>query len=603
MSFSSTFYAKPLSSFGDSDYIEELRNSFSRFEWIWAWLSMNSQDTPKFTLSSPSVNSAVAIESLKHLITSNSGKAWHDLSVNGMNATGLLRPVTSEFSAAIIFFSDTTPELSKEEEIKAEFLSTLLGLDKYHLATRKQLLETQRHVRYMVIWSESLEWIKQQQREDLKFCEELLTRTILLTDADKGGLWLANSRENSDLQKNHWLKSRLPTKQLTEIELALRKKGIKLEEQNKTVEIDSGSVESTEIFDNLHALIVPVLDLKNVEKAVLLLMKSPKKPPFSQTDQVYINLLLGQVYSGLEKNSLLRELDDTNHKLRHEKEEQRTLIKQLQDTKEQLLQSEKLASIGQLAAGVAHEINNPIGFISSNLGTLGEYCESMLTAVKDMVIHVEKIGTKDLVADFHQIADNNEFDFIEEDLPGLIDESKDGIKRVTTIIQDLKDFSRTDKGEFEYVDIHSVLDKTLNIAHNEIKYKAEVVKEYGNLPDIEVVESQIGQVFLNLLVNAAHAMDQKGVITIKTLSTDERFILIKVMDTGCGIPEKHISSLFDPFFTTKPIGQGTGLGLSLSYGIVRAHHGEIRVESRLGKGTTFTIRLPTNQPTESTDDG
>ena len=173
---------------------------------------------------------------------------------------------------------------------------------------------------------------------------------------------------------------------------------------------------------------------------------------------------------------------------------------------------------------------------------------------------------------------------------------EDGITRVKNIVQNLKDFSHVDASdEWHYADLHSGLDSTLNIVNNEIKYKAEVVKEYGDIPQVECLLSQLNQVFMNLLVNASHAIEEHGVITVRTGKTGEE-VWVEVADTGKGIAPDSLKKIFDPFFTTKPIGQGTGLGLSLSYGIIQKHHGRIDVQSVVDKGTTFRVWLPLKQP-------
>jgi len=283
----------------------------------------------------------------------------------------------------------------------------------------------------------------------------------------------------------------------------------------------------------------------------------------------------------------------TNQELEQEREEQRQLIHQLEEAHNQLLQSEKLASIGQLAAGVAHEINNPIGFVYSNLGTLQRYVVDLLKLIELLdsldaergSVHSEQIKL---------LKQQIDFDFLRSDIMALINESTDGAARVRRIVQDLRDFSRPSAAEWQLADLHRGLDSTINVAWNEIKYKAEVIREYGNIPEIECLPFQLNQVFLNLLVNAAHAIEKQGKITIRT-RCDKNTVMISISDTGCGISPEIINRIFDPFFTTKPIGKGTGLGLSVAYGIVAKHGGEITVTSRAGEETEFTIKLPIRQ--------
>ena len=261
-----------------------------------------------------------------------------------------------------------------------------------------------------------------------------------------------------------------------------------------------------------------------------------------------------------------------------------------------LVQSEKLASIGQLAAGVAHEINNPIGYVFSNFGTLEGYLAQvfeMLAAYEDAE---PSVGAADVAARLRALRERLELAFLKEDIPVLMRESRQGIARVRQIVQDLKDFSHVDSTQdFQWANLHQGIDSTLNVVAGEIKYKADVVKEYGEIPDVECLPSQINQVVMNLVVNAAHAMgEQRGRITIRTGAEAEQ-VWLEVADTGSGMPPDTLKRVFEPFFTTKPIGKGTGLGLSLSYGIVQKHQGRIGVESVVGRGTTFRVTLPMRQ--------
>jgi signal transduction histidine kinase len=269
------------------------------------------------------------------------------------------------------------------------------------------------------------------------------------------------------------------------------------------------------------------------------------------------------------------------------------LNEQLSRAQAQLLQSEKLASIGQLAAGVAHEINNPISFVFSNFGTLQTYIADMLRVLLSYE-QAERFITD--AATLRQIASLREqvdLDFVVSDVRVLMAESREGIERVRKIVADLKDFSRVDTHQdWQWTNLHDGIDSTLNIVNNEVKYKADVVKQYGDIPDVECLPSQINQVIMNIVVNGAHAIQgPRGRITIQTGASGDH-VWIEIADNGCGIPKAIQSRIFDPFFTTKPIGTGTGLGLSLSYGIIQKHRGRIDVRSEEGKGTTFRIELP-----------
>ncbi|WP_317203937.1 ATP-binding protein [Janthinobacterium sp.] len=277
-------------------------------------------------------------------------------------------------------------------------------------------------------------------------------------------------------------------------------------------------------------------------------------------------------------------------------EEQQSLIGKLQEAHDQLLQSEKMASIGQLAAGIAHEINNPVGFVNSNMGSLQGYVTTLFGVIEEyeQTLAAQK-GAPELAARMAQIREGADLAFLKEDVNALVRESMDGLKRVRDIVQSLKDFSHVGETEWQIADLHHGIDSTLNIVSNEIKYKATVEKQYGVLPPVKCLASQLNQVFMNLLVNAGHAIKERGTITIRTGCAND-WVWIEVGDTGCGIAPENLNRIFEPFFTTKPVGSGTGLGLSLSYGIITKHGGKFEVASEVGKGTRFTIRLPVNPP-------
>lgn len=266
--------------------------------------------------------------------------------------------------------------------------------------------------------------------------------------------------------------------------------------------------------------------------------------------------------------------------------------KKLEDAQNQLLQSEKMAAVGQLAAGVAHEINNPVGYVNSNVSVLEEYIEQLLQLLSAYETCEPLLDSGETsVESLQQTKIKIDLAYLKDDMADLLRESKEGLNRVKKIVQDLKDFSHVDESEWQYADLHKGLDSTLNVVNNEIRYKATVVKEYGEIMEVKCLSSQINQVFMNLLVNAAHAIQEHGTITIST-GTQDGGVWVTIEDTGEGIEQEKLSRIFEPFFTTKPIGQGTGLGLSLSYNIIHKHHGTITVESEPGNGTKFRIWLP-----------
>jgi signal transduction histidine kinase len=263
----------------------------------------------------------------------------------------------------------------------------------------------------------------------------------------------------------------------------------------------------------------------------------------------------------------------------------------LDETTKRLVQSEKLASLGELAAGVAHEINNPVGYVSSNLTTLQKYL-----TVYEKVLDAPEADTAEMTA----LKKKLNYSFIREDLQNLVKETQEGVGRVKAIIQDLKDYARTNVAS-HYVasDIQVGLKSTLNIARNQLKNRADVRLTLGNLPLVECTPSQIDQVFLNLIVNAAQAMPEgkMGLIDIRT-DHDDKQVWIEVQDNGPGIPPEILKKIFDPFFTTKDPGTGTGLGLSVSTNIIQQHGGTLVVESTVGVGTTFKITLPIKRPAQ-----
>lgn len=287
--------------------------------------------------------------------------------------------------------------------------------------------------------------------------------------------------------------------------------------------------------------------------------------------------------------------------LQHRIEELNETNQKLEEAQNQLLQQDKLASIGQLAAGVAHEINNPIGFVNSNVNTLKSYTQSLLAAEAALDEAVRQHGHEPLTQAIGQIQEQYEIEFLREDVPVLLEECSDGLERVKRIVQDLRDFSRVDHSEWQEADLNRGLESTLNVVRNEVKYKAEVVLRLGDIPLVHCLAAQLNQVFMNLIVNAAHAIAEKGTITIAT-GVEGAWVWVQVEDNGCGMPPDVKRRIFEPFFTTKAVGKGTGLGLSMSFSIVQKHRGSIEVQSAPGVGTAFRVWLPVAGP-ESCDEG
>jgi len=263
----------------------------------------------------------------------------------------------------------------------------------------------------------------------------------------------------------------------------------------------------------------------------------------------------------------------------------------LKRSQAKVLHQEKMASIGQLATGVAHEINNPIGFINSNLATLGKYLSRLSGFIAIQSDCIAAGAPPDRVDSVRQQQTRLKIDYIVKDLEDLVRESLEGAERVRSIVADLKSFARVDETEFRQTDLNDCIRSTINIVWNELKYKATLRKELGEIPRTRCYPQQMNQVFMNLLVNAAHAIELQGIITVRSWEEDG-YVCVTVSDNGRGIPEENMNRIFEPFFTTKEVGQGTGLGLSITYDIIKKHNGDISVRSDPGKETVFTVRIP-----------
>ncbi len=269
-------------------------------------------------------------------------------------------------------------------------------------------------------------------------------------------------------------------------------------------------------------------------------------------------------------------------------------LQELQQTQSQLIQTEKMSSLGQMVAGIAHEINNPINFIYGNLEHTSEYLQDLLRLVHIYQQHPYSSP------EIEEISEEIDLEFITEDVPKMLSSMKVGAKRIQQMVLSLRNFSRLDEAEVKDVNLHEGIDSTLLILSNKLKKEVKVIKQYGNLPLIECYPAQINQVFMNIISNAIDALltDEKKSnkqIIIKTIKTSDNKIQVRIRDNGSGIPSPIKDKIFDPFFTTKPVGQGTGLGLSICYQIIEKHGGKISVNSQIGEGTEFAIALPLKQ--------
>ncbi len=287
-----------------------------------------------------------------------------------------------------------------------------------------------------------------------------------------------------------------------------------------------------------------------------------------------------------------KQLEDKSRELYEVNQSLMLAYNRMKDQKSQILHQEKLATIGQLAAGVAHEVNNPTGFVKSNLNSLSVYVNSLKKAIISYESLIVSVGGEASVSSRIE-AIRNEFDitYVIEDSEPLLKESIDGLDRIKKIVEMLKDFARPDTGEDESFSINECIQKTLHLVHNEIKYKADVKLHLEHLPEIKGKPGAVSQVILNLLVNAADAIKDYGIVEV-TSGIRNQEIKVTVKDNGEGIPQNHITRIFDPFFTTKDVGKGTGLGLAVSHSIIKNHGGRLSVDSKEGEGSSICIHLP-----------
>lgn len=305
--------------------------------------------------------------------------------------------------------------------------------------------------------------------------------------------------------------------------------------------------------------------------------------------------LLARVRTHLALHS--RELD-LEERVQQRTAELEKANRELQDTQSQLILAAKMASLGELSAGIAHEINNPIGYIRSNMSSLRDYTDNITLLLEAYVKAEPLIRDRATQETLQTLRKEIQLDFLIEDAPLLIQDALTGAERVKQIASDLKIFSHPEQHNWDALDLHECFNSVLNIVNSEVRYKADIRLFIANdVPTIECIKPQIYQVMTNLLVNAAQSIEDHGTIDIQVnlpIRPNNR-VKIVISDTGCGMSADISNKIFDPFFTTKAVGEGTGLGLSVSYGIIESHHGHISVESTRGKGTRFTLLLPIKQ--------
>lgn len=349
---------------------------------------------------------------------------------------------------------------------------------------------------------------------------------------------------------------------------------------------------------------------KTVTEPLLKLIKDAQrlangdlKHRFRRANYLEINELI-KTFNIMAENlqTLYNELEE---KVKDRTRELEIANKELKSTQAIMVHSEKMRSLGQLVAGITHEINNPINFIYGNMTHLKNYTHSLFEII-DCYETMETNITDEQRDKIKALKEELELDFIKEDLPSLIKSCQEGTERTKNIILDLKNFSRLDEMTINSINLENEIDTTLNILRNKIKNKINIVKEYEpNIPQIEGYGGQLNQVFMNILDNACYAVENsdssEGKIYIR-LKNAENGVIIEFEDTGSGMNKEQIEKIFEPFYTTKPVGKGSGMGMSISYKVIKNHSGDIRVESELGKGSKFTIQLPLEIPkTETTE--
>ena len=342
-------------------------------------------------------------------------------------------------------------------------------------------------------------------------------------------------------------------------------------------------------YEDLVAVVYPTLSQGKPFQQELMLQHLDGSPLWAQVIAYASDLdnpAAGAWWLVQDRSEVRRARDALESNYAHVKE----INGRLEEAQNQLLQSEKMASIGQLAAGVAHEINNPVGFVNSNLTSLRRHVDGLLRLVAAYEASEGTLAPEQR-SQVALVKREVDLEYLREDLPALLSESAEGLGRVKRIVQDLKDFSRVDNADWSEADLNAGLDSTLNMVNSEVKYKAEIRKAYGALPAVRCLAAQLNQVFMNFIVNAAHAIEDHGVITLSSGHSGD-WVWVEVADTGCGMSPEVQKRIFEPFYTTKPVGKGTGLGLSLSFSIVQKHKGMIKVRSAPGQGSALRVWIP-----------
>lgn len=319
-------------------------------------------------------------------------------------------------------------------------------------------------------------------------------------------------------------------------------------------------------------------------------LKEAKEKEKMQTERLKMQWdVLTETNQELEENS--KRLEKQKINIENKNKQLQSAMQQLKEAQNQLVQSEKMASVGQLTAGIAHEINNPINFVSSNVSPLKRDIDDIIRLLELCSKKSENENLGDKFEEIEKYKEEIEYDVIIQEVNQLLAGIEEGARRTTEIVKALRNFSRLDEGEKKLADINEGIESTLLMLRNQLKNRVEVIKDFGSLPQLLCYPAKLNQVFMNILNNAGQSIDETGTIKITT-SYQDKEIKVSIRDSGKGMSREVLDHIFEPFYTTKDVGKGTGLGLSISYGIIREHNGEIQVKSKEGKGTEFIITLP-----------
>ena len=322
-------------------------------------------------------------------------------------------------------------------------------------------------------------------------------------------------------------------------------------------------------------------------------LKNAKEKELVQAERLKMQWeVLSETNQELEENS--KRLEKQKIKIENKNTQLQSALQKLKEAQNQLVQSEKMASVGQLTAGIAHEINNPINFVSSNISPLKRDIEDIMKLLEICSCDPVKDDLQNKFGQIEEFKKEIEYDVILEEIKQLLNGIEEGSRRTMEIVRGLRNFSRLDEGEKKLADINEGIDSTLLMLRNQLKNKIEVVKNFGSLPQLLCYPGKLNQVFMNIINNAGQSIEGNGTISITT-SYEKKYIMVSIKDTGKGMPPEVVNHIFEPFYTTKDVGKGTGLGLSISYGIIQEHDGEIKVKSNVGKGTEFIITLPVSE--------